>query len=149
MPTRSATSILPVLLHPLLWLGSSSRRVTLTIGALLLVLLGIATLSASFILYNWATEDWQEDIDNLSLVLSESAAQAMASSILVLDDVSQLSLAGATDERTFRAAASNPAISQMMRDKISGLPRFPARPLSPPTAASLHCHGRSPQATSM
>src|SRR5450830_1166265 len=124
MPTRSTTSILFVFLHPLLWLGSSARRVTLTIGALLLVLLGMATLSASSILYNWATDDWQEDIDNLSLVLSENAAQAMASSTLVLDDISQLSRAGAKDERTLHAAASNPAISQMMRDKISGLPQI-------------------------
>jgi signal transduction histidine kinase/CheY-like chemotaxis protein len=124
MPTRSTTSLLFAVLHPLLWLGRSARRVTLTIGALLLILLGIATLSASSILYNWATDDWQEDIDNLSLVLAENAAQTMASSTLVLDDISQLSRAGAKDDRTFRAAASHPAISQMMRDKISGLPQI-------------------------
>ncbi|MFL9879994.1 ATP-binding protein [Herbaspirillum rhizosphaerae] len=124
MPTRSTTSLLFAFLHPLLWLGRSARRVTLTIGALLLILLGIATLSASSILYNWATDDWQEDIENLSLVLAENAAQTIASSTLVLDDISRLSRAGAKDDRTFRIAASNPAISQMMRDKISGLPQI-------------------------
>src|SRR5450830_1756876 len=124
MPTRSTTSILFVFLHPLLWLGSSARRVTLTIGALLLVLLCIATLSASSTLYNWAADDWQEDIDNLSLVLSESVAQAMASATLVLDDVGQLSKAGTKEGRNFRAAAANPAVAQTMRDKISGLPQI-------------------------
>src|SRR5450830_1284850 len=124
MPTRSTTSILFVFLHPLLWLGSSARRVTLTIGALLLVLLCIATLSASSTLYNWAADDWQEDIDNLSLVLSESVAQAMASATLVLNDVSQLSQTGAMSQQAFLAAASDPAVSRMMRDKISGLPQI-------------------------
>lgn len=124
MPTRSATSLLFAPLQPLLWLGRSARRLTLALGALLLVLLGVATLSASAILYDWAADDWQEDIDNLSLVLSESAAQAIASATLVLNDISELSRDDARNQEAFMAASSAPAVAQMMRDKISGLPQI-------------------------
>jgi len=120
MPTSSSTSLLFAPLHPLLWLGRSARRATLVVGLLLLILLGGATLSASALLYEWAVDDWQEDIDNLSLVLSESSAQAMASATLVLNDVSLLSQAG----NDFLAAASDPAVARMMHDKISGLPQI-------------------------
>ncbi|MFJ9449113.1 ATP-binding protein [Herbaspirillum sp. NPDC101397] len=120
----SATSLLFAPLHPLLWLGRSARRATLVVGLLLLILLGGVTLSASALLYEWAVDDWQEDIGNLSLVLSENAAQAMASATLVLNDVSQLSQTSADGRHDFLAAASDPAIAQMMRDKISGLPQI-------------------------
>ena len=124
MPMPSATSLLSAPLNPLLWLGRSARRATLVVGLLLLVLLGGVTLSASALLYEWAVDDWQEDIGNLSLVLSESAAQAMASATLVLNDLSQLSQAGADGRHDFLAAASDPAVAQTMRDKISGLPQI-------------------------
>ena len=65
----SARQLLHGATRPLLWIGGSARRVTVVIGVVIVTLLAAATLMASAILYDWAIEDWNQDVDNLSLVL--------------------------------------------------------------------------------
>src|SRR5450830_1031928 len=81
---------LPFLMQPLHWIGQSTRRISIAIGIVLIGLLGSATVMSSFILYNWAIQDWHDDINNLSLVLSENVAQSMASAELVLDGITDI-----------------------------------------------------------
>src|SRR5450830_580734 len=108
-------------MHPFRWVGASARRITIALGVALLLLLGIATLSARVILYEWAVEDWKEDVGNLSLVLAENTAQTMASAILVLDEITQIVNSGRSDKHSIDDTFPAVATTQMMRDKISGL----------------------------
>jgi len=111
--------------RPLLWIGGSARRVTVVIGVVIVALLAAATLMASAILYDWAVDDWNQDVDNLSLVLAESTAQAMASAHLVLNDLTQkIDAAGVADTDDLRRHFGNAQTAQMMRDKIGGLPQI-------------------------
>ena len=111
--------------RPLLWIGGSARRVTVVIGVVIVALLAAATLMASAILYDWAVDDWNQDVDNLSLVLAESTAQAMASAHLVLNDLTQkIDAAGAADEHDLLRHFGNAQTAQMMRDQIGGLPQI-------------------------
>jgi len=113
---------LQFLLQPLHWIGKSTRRISIAIGIVLIGLLGSATVMSSFILYNWAIQDWHDDINNLSLVLSENVAQSMASAELVLDGVSDIASKVPFDSKTSRNNFTD--AEQMMRDKIAGLPQI-------------------------
>ncbi len=105
------------------WISGNARRITVSIGIGVVTLLLAATMMASIILYNWAIEDWNEDLDNLSLVLAESTAQSMASATLVLSDLTQKIAADASKEQDIRKLFSHPQSRQMMRDKIGNLPQ--------------------------
>jgi two-component system, sensor histidine kinase len=106
------------------WLGQSARRVTMIVGVSLATLLLIVTISAGTILYNWAVDGWRDEINNLSLVLSENVAQSMASSALVLDDLSRLAATTARSQQTLINKFTAEPVLESMRDKIRGLPQI-------------------------
>ena len=114
-------------MRPFEWLAQSSRRITIVIGIVLICLLGSATLLSGRILYQWALDDWNEDIGNLSLVLEENLAQSMASAELVLDGISEIGANIPLDHRITARQATE--ATQMLRDKIAGLPQISASSL--------------------
>ncbi|MBB3214266.1 hypothetical protein FHW67_003581 [Herbaspirillum sp. Sphag1AN] len=112
---------------PFEWIAQNSRRTTIVIGVTLIFLLGGATLLSGSILYHWALQDWNDDISNLSLVLEENVAQSIASAELVLDGVSEI---GANMALNGKISSSQTQVAtQMLRDKIAGLPQISATSL--------------------
>jgi len=103
-------------------LSHSSRHVTIVIGIVLIGLLGSATLMSGIILYNWAIEDWNNDINNLSLVMAENLAQSMVSAELVLDGITEIANTVALDGKA--PASQVEQATRMMHDKITGVPQI-------------------------
>ncbi|WP_426197386.1 ATP-binding protein [Massilia sp. DWR3-1-1] len=96
-----------------------------TIVAIFLVLAVAATLGgAIWIARSQAIEEWQRQIDNLSLVLSEQTAQEVKSAYMVLDSIAE-SMQGNDifTEAHMRAQMSNATWFASLRDKIQGLPQ--------------------------
>ena len=102
----------------------NARRTTAVIGVILIVFLSGVTILSGWILYDWAREDWQEDLHSFSTVLSENTSQTMASAYLVLDSVVEnVETARLADSRQLSRAFGSRQIHLMLRDKISGLPQ--------------------------
>ena len=98
---------------------------TATIVAIFLVLAVIATFGAAiWIARNQAIEEWQQQIDNLSLVLAEQTGQEVRAAFLVLDSIAE-SMQGADifTEEQMRAQMGSAAWFASLRDKIQGLPQ--------------------------
>jgi signal transduction histidine kinase/ActR/RegA family two-component response regulator len=104
--------------------GLEARRTLAMTGAALLVLLGSTTIGAGWILREQQIDDWRQDLSNLTLLLAESTAQAMASSFQVLDGVTETvqAEAGSGDAR-MAAALRSRQLYQSLRDKITGVPQ--------------------------
>ncbi|WP_426113470.1 ATP-binding protein [Massilia sp. PWRC2] len=101
----------------------SSRIATL--AAIFLVLAVIATFGAAiWIARTQAVDEWQQQVDNLALVLSEQTAQEIKSAFIVLDSIAE-SMQGDdifTDQQ-MRERMGSAAWHASLRDKISGLPQ--------------------------
>ena len=96
-----------------------------TVVAIFLVLAVMATLAAAiWIARTQAVEEWQQQIDNVSLVLAEQTAQEVKSAVLVLDSVAE-SMVGNDifTEEQLRAQMGSAAWFASLRDKIQGLPQ--------------------------
>ncbi|MDB5959500.1 MAG: hybrid sensor histidine kinase/response regulator, partial [Massilia sp.] len=96
-----------------------------TIVAIFLVLAVVTTLGAAiWIARTQAVEEWQQQIDNLSLLLSEQTALQVKSASVVLDSIAD-SMQGAdiVNEQQLRAQMSSAAWFASLRDKIQGLPQ--------------------------
>lgn len=126
-PHESPPGLRTRLMRPLQWIAQSSRRITIVIGITLICLLGGATVLSGNILYQWALDDWNDDIDTLSLVLEENIAQSMASAELVLDGISKIGANIPLDDKITPKQAME--ATQMLRDKIAGLPQISASSL--------------------
>ncbi len=77
-------------IRPPRWLNimqKNTRRMTTVIGVILIIFLSAVTALSGRILYDWALEDWQEDLHGFAAVLSENTSQTMASAYLVLDSI--------------------------------------------------------------
>ena len=98
---------------------------TATIVAVFLVLAVIATFGAAiWIARTQAVEEWQQQIDNLALVLSEQTAQEVKSAFVVLDSIAE-NMQGDDifTEPQLRAKMGSAAWFASLRDKIQGLPQ--------------------------
>jgi signal transduction histidine kinase/CheY-like chemotaxis protein len=96
-----------------------------TIVAIFLVLAIIATLvTAIWIARAQAVDDWQQRIDNLSIILAEQTAQEVKSAFLVLDSVAEkMTGDDIFTEQQLLATMGNAAWFASLRDKIQGLPQ--------------------------
>ena len=96
-----------------------------TIVAIFLVLAIIATLvTAIWIARAQAVDDWQQRIDNLSMILAEQTAQEVKSAFLVLDSVAEkMTGDDIFTEQQLLATMGNAAWFASLRDKIQGLPQ--------------------------
>ena len=107
------------------WSGRSARHATAIIGCVVILLLTLTTVVASWILYERAIEDWRKELGNLSLVLAENTSQTMASAYLVLDGLTDVAQsANILNQEGLVAALRNQQTQQMMRDRISSLPQI-------------------------
>ncbi len=96
-----------------------------TIVAIFLVLAIIATLvTAIWIARAQTVDDWQQRIDNLSIILAEQTAQEVKSAFLVLDSVAEkMTGDDIFTEQQLLATMGNAAWFASLRDKIQGLPQ--------------------------
>jgi signal transduction histidine kinase/ActR/RegA family two-component response regulator len=116
-----------MLIRPRRWLNTmqkNTRRMTTVIGVILLIFLSAVTILSGSILYDWALEDWQEDLHGFATVLSENTSQTMASAYLVLDSIADsVDVALLPDASQLSAVFGTRQAHLMLRDKISGLPQ--------------------------
>jgi hypothetical protein len=100
--------------------GLETPRTLAVIGAALLLV--VTTAGAGWVLREHELEDWRLDMGNLSLQLSESVAQTMASSYEVLNNMTDIVQAGMQGgDAGLAAATRTPQLYRSMRDKIMGL----------------------------
>ena len=97
-----------------------------TLVAIFLVIAVIATLGAAiWIARTQAIEEWQQQIDNLSLVLAEQTAQEVRSAFVVLDSIADGMVGDDIfTEEQLRSRMSSAAWFASLRDKIQGLPQL-------------------------
>tara|TARA_R110001599_G_scaffold64023_3_gene178943 strand:+ start:562374 stop:564677 length:2304 start_codon:yes stop_codon:yes gene_type:complete len=106
------------------WSGRSARHATAIIGVIVIALLIISTIIASSILREKAIEDWRKNLDSLSLVLAENAAQTMSSTYSVLGSIADIVDAKKLHSRQEMVhALRNEKTYRTMLDKISSLPQ--------------------------
>ncbi|MBE3024476.1 response regulator [Janthinobacterium sp. GW458P] len=100
------------------------RATAAVAGLALVVLLALCIIVSGVLLHREAVEDWKQDLSNLSLLLAENTAQSMTAARLVLDSVSnEVQAAAPADAAALAAAAGNPAMHQLLRHKIGGVPQ--------------------------
>lgn len=106
------------------WSGSSGRHATAIIGSVVIALLVVSTIAASWILRERAIEDWRENLDSLSLVLAENTSQTMSSTYMVLESIDEIVLAAnIRDRQEMVRTLRNEKTYRTMLDKISSLPQ--------------------------
>ena len=100
----------------------SSRAVRVAVAVLLLVLLGNAIV-ATYELRSNSLAQRQAQIENLSLVLSEHAAQTLFSASTALDSiVTVVKAAGLQSEQQYRAFAARPEQFELLASKTRANP---------------------------
>lgn len=101
------------------------RRLMLTAGALIFLFF-LTSAGAAWILRQQQLEDWQRDLDHMSLHLSESLAQSMASSFDVLDGLTgELQQRAGSIQRDDELSTflGTQRVHASIRDKVMGLPQ--------------------------
>lgn len=99
------------------------RVSVLTVGALLLVLLTATVIVSATLLYRASLNDWRNDLSTLSTVLAENTAQTMSSARLVIDSIqADIEQANPADQQQLQRHVGSVDFSQIMREKIRGLP---------------------------
>ena len=100
------------------------RTTAAVVGLVLVCLLALRIVVSGALLYREAVDDWKQDLSNLSLLLAENTAQSMTAARLVLDSVSnEVQAAAPADGAALAAAVANPAMHQLLRHKIGGVPQ--------------------------
>jgi signal transduction histidine kinase/ActR/RegA family two-component response regulator len=100
------------------------RTTAAVVGLVLVCLLALGIVVSGVQLHREAVDDWQQDLSNLSLLLAENTAQSMTAARLVLDGVStDIEAAAPADAHALAAAVGTPAMHQMLRHKIGGVPQ--------------------------
>ncbi|PHV29386.1 hypothetical protein CSQ93_04750 [Janthinobacterium sp. BJB426] len=100
------------------------RTTAAVVGLVVVGLLALSIVVSGVLLHRKAVDDWKQDLSKLSLLLAENTAQSMTAARLVLDSVSNDIHAGApADAQALAAAVGTPAMHQMLRHKISGVPQ--------------------------
>ncbi|MET3433651.1 signal transduction histidine kinase [Herbaspirillum seropedicae] len=99
------------------------RISALTVGALLLILLTVTVIVSGTLLYRASLNDWRNDLSTLSTVLAENTAQTMSSARLVIDSIqADIEQANPADQQQLQRHVGSVEFSQIMREKIRGLP---------------------------
>ena len=100
------------------------RTTAAVVGLALVGLLALRIVVSGVLLHREAVDDWKQDLSNLSLLLAENTAQSMTAASLVLDSVSNdVQAAAPADAQTLAAAVGTPAMHQLLRHKIGGVPQ--------------------------
>lgn len=100
------------------------RTTAAVVGLVLVGLLALRIVVSGVLLHREAVDDWKQDLSNLSLLLAENTAQSMTAASLVLDSVSgDIEAAAPADAAALAAAVATPAMHQMLRHKIGGVPQ--------------------------
>ncbi|MGK5003969.1 response regulator [Janthinobacterium sp. LB2P70] len=100
------------------------RTTAAIVGLVLVGLLALRIVVSGVVLHREAVDDWKQDLSNLSLLLAENTAQSMTAASLVLDSVSnEIEAAAPADAQALAAAVGTPAMHQMLRHKIGGVPQ--------------------------
>ncbi|MEF2266228.1 response regulator [Janthinobacterium sp. LS2A] len=100
------------------------RTTAAIVGLVLVGLLALRIVVSGVVLHREAVDDWKQDLSNLSLLLAENTAQSMTAASLVLDSVSsEIEAAAPVDAQALAAAVGTPAMYQMLRHKIGGVPQ--------------------------
>ncbi|MGK5036188.1 response regulator [Janthinobacterium sp. LB3P118] len=100
------------------------RSTAAVVGLVLVCLLALRIVVSGVLLYREAVDDWKQDLSKLSLLLAENTAQSMTAARLVLDGVSNdIQAAAPADADALAAVVGTPAMHQMLRHKIGGVPQ--------------------------
>ncbi|MDO8047110.1 response regulator [Janthinobacterium sp. SUN211] len=100
------------------------RTTAAVVGLVLVGLLALRIVVSGVLLHREAVDDWKQDLSKLSLLLAENTAQSMTAARLVLDGVSRdIDAAAPADAQALAAAVGTPAMQQMLRHKIGGVPQ--------------------------
>ncbi|MEG1117514.1 MAG: hybrid sensor histidine kinase/response regulator, partial [Janthinobacterium sp.] len=100
------------------------RTTAAVVGLVLVGLLALRIVVSGVLLHREAVDDWKQDLSNLSLLLAENTAQSMTAASLVLDSVSNdIQAAAPADAQALAAAVGTPAMHQLLRHKIGGVPQ--------------------------
>ena len=100
------------------------RTTAAIVGLVLVGLLALRIVVSGVLLHREAVDDWKQDLSMLSLLLAENTAQSMTAASLVLDSVSsEIEAAAPADAQALAAAVGTPAMHQMLRHKIGGVPQ--------------------------
>ncbi|WP_215409172.1 hybrid sensor histidine kinase/response regulator [Janthinobacterium sp. JC611] len=100
------------------------RTTAAVVGLVLVGLLALRIVVSGVLLHREAVDDWKQDLSNLSLLLAENTAQSMTAARLVLDSVSNdIQAAAPADAQALAAAVGTPAMHQLLRHKIGGVPQ--------------------------
>ncbi|MEG1052526.1 MAG: response regulator, partial [Janthinobacterium sp.] len=100
------------------------RTTAAVVGLVLVGLLALRIVVSGVLLHREAVDDWKQDLSNLSLLLAENTAQSMTAARLVLDSVSnEVQAAAPADGAALATAVANPAMHQLLRHKIGGVPQ--------------------------
>jgi len=101
-----------------------TSQLALGLGALLIVLVVVATVGSIFLLRRREVGLWQRQMSSHSLVLAEHAFQNMATAYLALDGITERVLAEHIETPAeFRKRLGAPDAFQMLRDRTSGMPQ--------------------------
>ena len=100
-----------------------SRTVGL-VGAVLISAMIAAVVIASVAMREREIEDWRRQMSSMSLILAEQTTQTVFAANLILDSVTDhVREAGITDQASFRAKLATPAMYELLRERIHGLPQ--------------------------
>ena len=93
-------------------------------GAMLIAAMIAAVVISLMALRDREIEDWRRQMGSMSLILAEQTAQTVFSAYLILDSVTdRVRDAGITDQASFRAKLATPAMHELLRERIKGLPQ--------------------------
>lgn len=108
-------------------LSPRSLRTAFLLGAAVLILLVVTTVTSGWLLYRAGLDDWKEDLATISTILEESTAQTLGSARLVLDgidaDLAQLKIA---DEADLLREVGTEQFARILDEKIRNLPQIGA-----------------------
>src|SRR5450631_332390 len=100
-------------------------QLTIALGAFLAVAIIISTIVTAVFFRNQDILLWRNQLNNLTLTLTEHTYQTLSSSYLVLDGIAErVRVEGADSPETFRRKLGTQAVYQMLKDKIEFLPQI-------------------------
>jgi two-component system, sensor histidine kinase len=104
-----------------------SLKSALVLGAAVLIVLVLTTVTSGWLLYRAGLNDWKEDLSMLSTILTESTAQTLGSARLVLDGIAaDLEQAKISDQTQLRKEVGTAHFARILDEKIRNLPQIAA-----------------------
>jgi hypothetical protein len=104
--------------------GLRASQLAFGLGALLILLVVVATAGSILALRRREVALWQKQMSSHSLVLAEHAFQNMATAYLALDGITESVLAAKLESpEALKKRLSGPDTFQMLRDRTQGMPQ--------------------------